>query len=102
MPEMPEIPNPTIETLTTLLYSGLIDTLTTANTSKVLTAPYGRPAQVTVQDIEDKVNNESSDDDDDDEEEEEEGESSEEEVEFSYEYGFVSAARWSAKHMREA
>jgi hypothetical protein len=77
--------------LTSLLFTGLQETLAHASTTGVLQPPYGRPTMLTTQDIEDKVNGESSseeeEDEDDDAREEEE---SDEEVEFEYNYGFVS------------
>ena len=99
------IPNPTVDDLTSLLFSGLQETLTVAGSQGVLQPPYGRPKVLTPQDIEDKINAESSSDEEEDAEDDgadDVADESDEEVEFEYNYGFVSEhnnpARLGAPH----
>jgi hypothetical protein len=64
-----------MDDLTRLLFEGLKDTMEEAKRSDSLIGPlYGRPKQMTIEDLEAKLNESSSDDDSDEEDEDEEGE----------------------------
>ena len=95
--------NPTIDDLKSLLFHGLNETLVAASKEDVLSSPYGRPEQLTIEKLDAKMNEPSdseSEDDitkDDDEEKKDENtgnddedseDDSDEEVHFSYKYGF--------------
>ena len=80
--------------LQSLLFSGIKEVLEEATAEGVLQAPYGRPKQVTLEEIEEKLNEESDSDDDDAEGDEgDEEDSSDEEIEFEYSYGYNPLVR---------
>ena len=79
-----------MDDLTRLLYTGLVDTMSAAKSASSLLPPYGRPKPLTIEDIEEKINESSSDEDSDPDSDagEDEEEDTDEEIEFEYKYGF--------------
>ncbi|GMH64663.1 hypothetical protein TL16_g04016 [Triparma laevis f. inornata] len=88
----PEIPLPTMTDLTRLLHEGLCDTLRAAKEAEALTAPFGRPPVMTVEDVEEKINADSSDEDSDEDgensDDDSDSDASDASIEFTYKYGF--------------
>ena len=52
------VPLPTMSDLTRLLHLGLCDTLEKAKEAEALQEPYGRPKIMSVEDVEEKINEE--------------------------------------------
>ena len=85
-----------MDDLKTLLFHGLNETIQEAAKLQVLEAPYGRPPQITIEALDEKMNRESDSEDDendannnpDDETDYDDESDSDEEVQFNYEYGF--------------
>ncbi|GMH48985.1 hypothetical protein TrVE_jg8775 [Triparma verrucosa] len=84
------VPLPTMSDLTRLLHLGLCDTLEKAKDAEALKEPYGRPKIMSVEDVEEKINEESSDSDSnsDSSVDSDSDSDSDASIDFTYTFGF--------------